>query len=350
LAGRKRGALLSPTEGSGDPVLAWGKSSNPRSGFNQSIKAKMKTLNAKYRLKTASILFSFLFFGLLATGANAAKETLPWSELLIFGDSYSDPGNLHARTNGEKAPSPPHWRGRFSDGPIWADLLPERLGLPHEPEKNFAFGGAFSDGRNIGDADWPGLADQVDAFLRDQARDGDAPTSASLAIIWAGANDYFHDPKAQPEAVVGHLAAATRRLAEAGVQDFLLLNLPDLGATPGAQKFRHPATLSALTREHNFLLAEEAAKLEKELGVRVIALDVAEFFAKAQAVPSAFGLANVSEPCFDGGAPCPDGRTRLFWDWIHPSGAAHRLLADLAADKLREVAFSSESAARKSAP
>src|SRR6266536_3488274 len=74
----------------------------------------------------------------------------PFREVLVFGDSLSDTGNVLAVTEpvlAEAIPiSPPYFQGRFSNGPVWVDILAERLDLPLRPflqgGTNFAFGGA----------------------------------------------------------------------------------------------------------------------------------------------------------------------------------------------------------------
>jgi outer membrane lipase/esterase len=60
---------------------------------------------------------------------------------------------------------------------------------------------------------------------------------------------------------------------------------------------------------------------------------------KIVANPSAFGLTNVTDPCFSGdtvtpGTVCADQDQYLFWDGEHPTKVAHALTAELAFDVL----------------
>ena len=74
----------------------------------------------------------------------------PLREVVVFGDSLSDSGNVFVATEAvlaEAIPvSPPYFQGRFSNGPVWVDILAEKLGLQLRPflqgGTNFAFGGA----------------------------------------------------------------------------------------------------------------------------------------------------------------------------------------------------------------
>ena len=46
-----------------------------------------------------------------------------FKNLVVFGDSLSDPGNLNRRTLGFFVPSSVFYHSRFSNGPIWTDYI-----------------------------------------------------------------------------------------------------------------------------------------------------------------------------------------------------------------------------------
>ena len=55
-----------------------------------------------------------------------------YSEMIVFGDSLSDTGNVHTASTAQGLipdPPPPYFDGRLSNGPIWVDRLAERLGI-----------------------------------------------------------------------------------------------------------------------------------------------------------------------------------------------------------------------------
>jgi len=62
----------------------------------------------------------------------------------IFGDSLVDNGNLFGVTRNLVPPSPPYFNGRFSNGPVWVEILGPKLGISADSTNNFAFGGATS--------------------------------------------------------------------------------------------------------------------------------------------------------------------------------------------------------------
>ena len=76
-----------------------------------------------------------------------------FSDLYVFGDSLSDVGNLSAATLGF-LPGSDYFDGRYSNGPVYAELLAEKLGLEPlrrsgEGGNNFAYGGASTSGTSF---------------------------------------------------------------------------------------------------------------------------------------------------------------------------------------------------------
>src|SRR3982751_1578079 len=71
----------------------------------------------------------------------------PFSNLVMFGDSLSDIGNI-AQAPLINTPGPYYWNGRFSNGPVYAETLATGLGLPAlnrstaSGGNDFAYGGA----------------------------------------------------------------------------------------------------------------------------------------------------------------------------------------------------------------
>lgn len=118
------------------------------------------------RRRAIKIAISIWFLALLAiaawSGRVSAESDRPIAGLWIFGDSLSDTGNLSYLTFGFEPPSPPNYKGRFSNGPLWIEGLAQRLGLAMDfatPSaidplaNNQAIGGAFTDTRGEALAD-----------------------------------------------------------------------------------------------------------------------------------------------------------------------------------------------------
>src|SRR3954464_8627037 len=91
----------------------------------------------------------------LATGIAAFAE--PFSNLVVFGDSLSDIGNI-AQAPLINTPGPYYWNGRFSNGPVYAESLTTGLGLPalkrstSSGGNDYAYGGAKTTGTSLPDS------------------------------------------------------------------------------------------------------------------------------------------------------------------------------------------------------
>ncbi len=255
-----------------------------------------------------------------------------FNEVYDFGDSLSDDGNLFASTLGLFPPEPLYDNGRFSNGPIWAERLPSRLGLEVNPQTNIAFGGATSaDVNSLNLANplfpaLPGLQTQIDSFI-DQTP-GSNPNG--LYTIWAGSNDYLNAGITDVNIPVNNLVSAVTKLAADGARNFMVMNLPDIGATPGVRS-RGPEAqqlLSQLSTAHNTALAAAMANLDQDPNINIILVDVNTVFNDAVSNPGRYGLTNVSDPALE--SPGSDPDTFLFWDGVHPTTIGHQIIADTA--------------------
>lgn len=246
-----------------------------------------------------------------------------FDEVVVFGDSLSDIGNISAATIGI-FPGADYFNGRFSDGPVWVETLAADLGLDASTRwnaggTNYAYGGATTEGgtsslviRNIGN--------QIGRY-----NTSNTPTGNELFVIWGGGNDYF-DGQADVSIPINNLANYITGLAGAGAQTFLVPNLPPLGSVP--DEFGN-ATLNARAAQHNALLGITLDGLETSLGVDIITFDVATAFDRILNDPAALGFTNTTDTGIDapGGI---DTSGYLFWDGKHPTSFAHDLLANFA--------------------
>ena len=262
-------------------------------------------------------------------GFSSAALTQNFAQIYVFGDSLSDVGNVFKTTKEHNPPSPPYFRGRYSNGPVWVEYLAAKLKLTSNRDTNFAFGGATTgDSRDI-----PlGLLTQIKSFT---ATNSPANPNA-LYIIWAGANDYLRGAT-DPTTPINNLAMAVKLLSAVGAKNIILVNLPDLGKLPGTRTSQRSQFLNDLTQEHNSKLAASVKGLRQEISsnINITYLDVNSRFNQVINDPEKFGFTNVTNACLNSVSICNDDNKYLFWDEIHPTTAAHKLFVELAFSALK---------------
>ena len=286
---------------------------------------------------------------LLAAGAALAPGRLaaqgPFTSFTVFGDSYSDTGNLLQLTLGALPPSPPYAVGRYSNGPIWVDDLTARLGLAGDAAPSFVALRASGDyaiaGARTNGSIPPGTQTQIAAYLaRPGASAATLTDHTGLYAIFAGGDDLRDvatetDPatrQADAAAAAQRVVTQAGQLAAAGARNILLFTLPSLSVTPEAQRIAgRPAIDDAIGATFNSTLAAGIAGLQTSFAGDTFydfRLDTlfASILADANGGGTAYGLTNVATPCFDAGAPSCN--VSVFADSLHPTTRTHALIAD----------------------
>ncbi len=269
--------------------------------------------------------------GAVAALSFAQISHAAFSQIVSFGDSLSDAGNVFAATGGA-TPTAPYVAGKFSNGDVWLDYLAADLGVAAPTASafggtNFAWGGSRTS--LAGSIGQPSAQVQVGQYLT--ATGGVADPNALYTILIGGNDINAFDGVgygAAELAADGQLVATLAGdLLAAGAQSILVLNVPDLGAAPIADGNEAGAT--SLTSLYNGNLAAALAGLGSP---NVALLDTFTISQNIVANPAAFGLTNVDDACLDTSVPslCGDPENYLFWDDLHPTTVGHELIADAA--------------------
>lgn len=231
-----------------------------------------------------------------------AKNT-GFDQVVFFGDSLSDTGNLY-RDFGHILPkSPPYYKGHFSNGEMWVEkfyrhFFPSRDDVA---DYNYAFGGAsafFSL-----EAPLPYTLDgEVSNYLTWYAPDD---LSRILYVIWIGGNNYIRGPQdgdSTSTKAVNAIVYDIERLISYGANKFLVPNLPDLGTMPEATEEHKDSKLHKMTRLHNDKLASALNSLQaKYPSVVIIPFDAEETLKEVFNDPDKFHMHHVKEACYTGG-------------------------------------------------
>lgn len=281
-----------------------------------------------------------------AAGAFAsAASAQSYNRLVVFGDSLSDNGNLYAATGNTNPTSPPYFQGRFSNGPVFTELLGfnagrSALGAPVTGSINYAYGGARTDSSAFP----PGMRNQLLAYTGG----GGTFRSTDLVSILGGANNIFQglpaagaspNPAGAITPVVVAAAADVNFLvnsvAAAGAGTILVGNIPSLGNAPAFRgTAAAPLAEFAGTSFNSALLNGLMTTAAARPGTNIILFDIFKVGAALTANPGAFGLSNVTDACFNGITVCATPNSYLFWDGVHPTAAGHQLIARLSNDYL----------------
>jgi phospholipase/lecithinase/hemolysin len=267
------------------------------------------------------------------------------AELVFFGDSLTDNGNLFALAG---VPKPPYVNGIFSNGPTYAAPinLPALLNLS---SANYAFGGARAHGTRVINHVDTNLGGQIKCYLKTP------PAAGATAVINIGSNDYLNynpatdgDPVSFVTSVIGAIGSAINDLHLNGVDHIVLYTLPNptlapirAGLTPV-----QIAGANAIVSGHNGGI-EKLALIENALGVDTHIVDLARLQLETYTDRETFGFFTTKIPFVHpvNGTEVPTGIVDpahspirpdqvAFFDEIHPSAAAHGVIAAFSAASL----------------
>lgn len=256
---------------------------------------------------------------LLANNDGKGQDKPSFTGITVIGDSLSDTGRTFQAIG---IPPFPYYQGRVSNGPVWVDYLAPSLGLSYNPLDNFSWAGARS-GRTNSFFGLPGMLDELDELLGATKR----LDNQALYVVFGGSNDFIRifageDPMVVIPEAVGNIMSIVTQLRARGAKHIVVVDLPNLGLTPRARAGGVAGTAAFLSTVYNELLNTALDSADKKI-VRVSAFNILTMLASN---PAAFGLTNVTDPGI-GIFPAP-ADTYLFWDDLHPSTIAHRVLAD----------------------
>ncbi len=279
------------------------------------------------RLKRVSQKTMLLFAAeamLLIASLSVHGET--FSNIVAFGDSLSDNGNLYKSTL-DHYPDSRYFKGRFSNGPVWLEYLAAITGADLD---DLAYGGASTGYFYFFPPD-------LGAQIADWQAQGNS--SQGLFTVWAGANDYLLLGRTDAQRAVSNIMAGFETLALNGVSRILVLNLPDLGLTPDllSKPAVTQAEASTYSMEFNRKIAESLVSFSaSHPGIVIYFLNVYDLFEKLVSDPEKFGFQNASESSPDFGVGYGNDGGYVFWDDVHPTTQAHELVAQEASALLSE--------------
>jgi phospholipase/lecithinase/hemolysin len=268
--------------------------------------------------------------------AGGAIQAFAYNDVVVFGDSLSDVGNVYGASFGLVPASPPYYQGHFSNGPIWVEEMAAKQGLPavvrsRNGGNNYAYGGVETGQGSttyLVFFNFPNLGTQINSYLGNHT-----PSADDLFVVWGGAND-FNDGQTDPTVPARNMASHIIALAQAGAKDFIVPNLPPMGETPRYRGTASESSMNSLSSQYNALLAPALSYLETNYNINIYQLDIAGAFNQILTHPGDYGITNTTDPALVGSTVVANPDQYLFWDDLHPTRVAHGLLGDFASDLL----------------
>ena len=298
--------------------------------------------------------------GLPKTASFADFPPSPFSTLYAFGDSLSDPGNLSGLTFGV-IPTAPYAEGVFTNGMLWVQALAALYHMPLTQSyldggTGYAIAGAETGATLVHEQNAADLDTQLGVF---EAANNSADPNA-LYTLSIGANDcfdvvteFYRNPSNAIAAIqqsVANETAFIQSLADDGAQNFLVMNVPDIGKIPNitAGGTLYSQIASAVAGTYDYYLNVALSGMVEDQGLNIHVLDAFSLMDSMVATPAAYGLTNVTDPLWSGNFTDPHSGTLaatgaaadgyLFFDGMHPTAAGHAILAQAGYLALQPVA------------
>ncbi|XP_043724623.1 GDSL esterase/lipase At5g03610-like [Telopea speciosissima] len=313
---------------------------------------------------------------------NGDLHRLTLSKLFVFGDSYTDTGNIRKSVSsswklpyGITFPGKP--TGRFSDGRVLTDYVASFMGIkspiPYRRRMmkrksvrygvNFAWGGTGVF-KTLVSA--PNMTTQIRLFQRlihhDRLYTQD-DLASSLALVSLAGNDYgaYNARNGSAQGLRGFIASVVKQLAlnlkrihDMGVKKIAVTALEPLGCLPqNTVKFSYQkcnGSLNMAVNFHNLLLQQAVAKLNNETKDSAFhILNLYDAFMSTFKRHGNHSGGSILKPCcvgmkqeFSCGSVdetgkkqyrlCQNPHSAFFWDDVHPSQAGwHTVYAALQA-------------------
>jgi outer membrane lipase/esterase len=329
---------MTPAGAREDPCAAW---SFLLPCVSMSIRAFRRA--ATGAVTTAGAAVALLL--LAACGSDSGTAPTPpalFSTMVVFGASLDDTGNV-CNLNPASCPPVPYFNGRVSNGPLWVELVAQRVGATVTPSRtggtNYAHSGARTGAVPGTTQGVPNMMQQVDTYL---ASGSTANRDRALFVVNAATvgndiNDALTSTNAAAATIVpnavNNAVAMVAKLYQGGARHVLLVNSTDIGKTP-LVRAGGPQAMAAATNWSTFFNTGVGAQLtairSSSPGLTLYYMDLGALTTEVLAAPGGFGFSNVTAPCVAGTSVCTTPDAFFYWDGFHPTAATGRLVSQRA--------------------
>ncbi len=257
----------------------------------------------------------------IKAGSLFTEDSIVFSDsqkrLVIFGDSYSDDGNIKRWFR--FYPASPYFYGRFTNGPVWNEYLSLHQNVA---TLNWAHGGMTTKSFAKFETWVSGnLADYVGKHINQLPSKQVTSPEKTLFLFWAGPNDFYHG--GDSHGIIRNIQQQIERLAAVGAKHFAVINTLDFSESPCSECYKHTQILNTIWPEQwrQFSIP----------GIHITHIDVENIH--RQIIRSDLKIKANSTQCFKGwwskGSSnpikdtCPQVSQSFFYDDVHPTTTAH---------------------------
>ncbi|CAO0796840.1 unnamed protein product [Mucor circinelloides] len=273
---------------------------------------------------------------LVALSASAVSATV--DKIVVFADSYTDNGNDYSHS--KFPPSPPYYKGRFSNGPTWLEHVAEDVSIPVE---NHGYGGATTNNLDAYSEfnGWtvPGLKQQV-ATLESNG------TADSLYIIEIGYNDLNAIVNPDQYKVVNKdynyqkvgqnvVSAVKDIVSKYHAKEFAFFNVAPFDKWPVIKDADKPKAKKMINDYNSYVEAE----IKKIGNINTKFYDLHQWLEEQIANPAPLGLSVTNGPCAWGignTTACDDPEKHFYFDSYHPEAKVHKAWGAWALENLKK--------------
>ena len=298
-------------------------------------------------MKHVRITRAFCATGAILLSAAAPALASNYDQMVVFGDSLSDNGNLATAAGPGVFSALDYDPARATDGPtttpassisgVTVEQLNSLLGLsPLTPSiaggTNYAWGEATtaSNPPDLVHGITPGTGFQEFSYIVQNSH----ADPNSLYVIWAGSNDLLNATTtagiqaAETQALI-NLEDQVGTLLSLGAKHIAWFDLPDLSLTPAGKL--EGAALDQQLHDSSLQFRTDWTTTISEFqtlfpSASITGIDTYTFMQEIVANPAKYGLTDVTDPAQGQGGVNPD--QYLFWDAEHPTTAVDSLLAE----------------------
>ena len=300
-------------------------------------------------------------------------------QMIAFGDSELDTGNVYKyRTNRTYPPSPPYYKGSYSNGPVYIERVFYTLKKYYNCNRfrklqNYAYGAATTDnklvqGRTVDMIEVPSILQQVRHYIKN-SKTSVVPQSQRLYFVQGGENNLFFNNSITNVVTVNSLIQSVKLLLFSGAKHVFVINFTPFQYLPAvvalgpqvqafaANYFIEGKVISVIVIYMSILLfiltnlyfsfsSPSPTRIGNQLLLNatknLAGVTLVDLYGIALNVinnPATYGFTDNSTACIqitNSPTVCSNPNQHIFWDSFHLTTGVYKILAQTIFDQIKD--------------